>query len=191
WYDTIPRVTHLECYARDDKTEFAPLRKKTARHGRESEAPELELRLYGPDGEVVRTLPTDLGITRTDESRYEAKAILGKDPTLTVDELTTLLIKAFDPGYTYLGEDDEHETFRTEMKTEALALLEGDEQAELHDALRIAPEVLGPALRTRLAADPEQKLEISFNKTTIAAALINPRTGRTITRDRKHRLQRR
>ncbi|MCY4509404.1 MAG: hypothetical protein OXG35_20935 [Acidobacteria bacterium] len=193
WYDTIPRVTHLECYARDDKSEFAPLRERTARHDRESEAPELEIRLYGPDGKVVRTLPTDLGITRTVESRYNATVILGKDSTLTVHELTTLLIEASDMGYTYenMGQDDEQEEFQTEKETEARALLEGDEQAELHDVLRIAPEILGPGLTRRLEAHPEQKLEMSFTKTTIAAALINPGTGRTITRDRTHRLRRR
>ena len=193
WYDTIPTVTHLECYERDDNDEFVPLRERTARQVRESEAPELEIRLYGPEREAVRTLPTDLGITRSDERRYETTTILGKDSTLTVDELTTLLIKASDMGFMYenIGEDDEHEKFRAEKETEARTLLEGEEQAELHDVLRIAPEVLGPGLMRRLKVNPEQKLEISFNKTTITAALIDAGTGRTITRDRKHWLQRR
>ena len=63
------------------------------------------------------------------------------------------------------------------METEARALLEGEEHAELHDVLRIAPEILGPGLRRRLMANPEQKLEMAFNKTTISAALNRRRHG--------------
>ena len=183
WYDTMPRITKVECLIVDgderiaiDSEDAIPMLSPPAR-------PRLELRLLDEKCNIVKTLQTDVGLVSEADDLDTAALYVSKPTTLKVRELTDMLTSALFVNETLESALEEHTQFRAKAEHRAAIILEGRNQADLRQVMRVAENDLVWRLNRTLTDDEE--LRWSLRQGEMHAEIVNRSTGETAARTMK------
>ena len=179
WYDEMPLVADAECAIIDGYS-------VTAIHDAEStlamrpDKLKLELRLYDDARNVVRTIPTDLGIAGPDDDVQKVAILVSKPTTLRVRELRDLLTDALFVSETPESALEELKQIQVKAEHRAATIIEGRDPADLRQLMRLVENEILWRLNRTLTDDEEMRW--SLHRGRLHAEIMNRSTGETAER---------
>ena len=173
WYDRLPWIVEAKWFVRPDQkknwvqADTTPALELTSPGTR----PEIEVRLYDSDGDVVRTIAAEIAIWYDGYDRTDSALYVSPTTTLTVAEMTELLTDAvFGPGCQDSDPNpdrtntDERQEFKMDAEYRAGEILENETTADLRRIARITQNGLS------WRSNGPQTIAIRLEETTITVS---------------------
>ena len=180
WYDRIPKVAEVRCFVIDGEKKIEIASGEAERFMSPVARPKLDLGLYDDRKRLITRMPTDLGINRSANALDITDLYVSDPTTLTVRKLAELLKNTLfiadeaDDAY------EEQQRFQDRPEHQAATILEGPDQADLRQMMRIAHNAMRYRLQRDLSRDEQATVRWSRNR--LEAQITNVETGETITR---------
>ena len=181
WYDRIPVVTDIRLTTTTEAGDTIDIEAASSGgHRVKRHADPIDAALLDAKGDPITTLKTDIALVGDEDDFNEAVFHVSKARGLTVARLVKAMESAFFQAYDDQRERRERAAFRAAAEYSAASAVEGCDDADLRQIIRVAVT----ALRGRIARQPtvNEEIRITLRADSVTAELVDTRTRKTIAR---------